>query len=67
MTDEMACVLCGGSWETIAHALRDSDFAAAVSVKLFYADQVRDFYALNFNDWLTANLDGKFHFQRFWE
>lgn len=62
MTDDIGCVVCGGLQETINHVLRDCDFAYAVWLKFLFTDQVRVFFELSYNDWLIANLEGKFRF-----
>lgn len=62
MTDNMGCVQCGAAQESISHVLRDCGFAFAVWLKLLYANQVSDFFEVSFDDWFSANFNGKLRF-----
>lgn len=60
MTDGTSCLLCGNTQEIALHVLRDYTIAKGVWMKLLSFDIVNSFFAIDFEDWLHGNLEGRF-------
>ncbi|MBA0686233.1 hypothetical protein Goari_013845 [Gossypium aridum] len=60
LTNEAGCLICGGSQETVLHALRDCWFATEAWMKIILADCVFIFFELDLAEWVSANLRGEF-------
>ncbi|MBA0589994.1 hypothetical protein Gorai_018715 [Gossypium raimondii] len=57
LTNEAGCLICGGSQETVLHALRDCWFATEAWMKIILADCVFIFFELDLTEWVIGKVE----------